>query len=41
MWVQIEAAGGRARAFEVDARKEEQVVELFHQINALGVLEVR
>jgi hypothetical protein len=37
---QIEAAGGRARAFEVDARSEEQTAQLFGQVAELGVLEV-
>lgn len=37
---QIEAAGGRARAFEMDARCEEQTAHLFRQVAELGVLEV-
>jgi NAD(P)-dependent dehydrogenase (short-subunit alcohol dehydrogenase family) len=38
---QIEAAGGRARAFASDARREEQVVSLFEEIERdLGPIEV-
>ena len=38
---QIEAAGGKARAFGADARKEEQVVALIEQIESdLGAIEV-
>ncbi|HSH08246.1 MAG TPA: SDR family oxidoreductase [Burkholderiales bacterium] len=38
---QIEAAGGRARAFGSDARREEQVVELFETVEReVGPIEV-
>jgi len=38
---QIEAAGGRARAFASDARREEQVVSLFEEIERdVGSIEV-
>jgi NAD(P)-dependent dehydrogenase (short-subunit alcohol dehydrogenase family) len=38
---QIEAAGGRARAFASDARREEQVVALFEEIERdLGPIEI-